>query len=50
MASLTTSPGMGGATLEIVEIRNGNDIVKVNIHGATLVSWVSDGEELIFLR
>lgn len=49
MASLTSAPGTGGAMLELVEIRSGADVVKVNLHGATLVSWTNEGEELIFV-
>ena len=33
-----------------VVVEFGKDVVKVNLHGATLVSWTSGGEELIFVR
>lgn len=49
MASIVSAPGTGGATLEIVEIRSGNDVARVNLFGATLTSWESEGEELIFV-
>ncbi len=48
--TLVQVPGAGGATLEIVEIKFGTEVVQVNLHGATLVSWKSKGEELIFVR
>lgn len=38
------------AALEIVELKFGTSSVKVNLHGATLVSWKCNGEELIFVR
>ena len=33
----------------IVELRKGSDVVKIHLHGATVISWCRNGRELLFL-
>jgi D-hexose-6-phosphate mutarotase len=50
MAVLVVQPGPAGVDLQILELKHGADAVQINLHGATLTSWVCGGEELIFVR
>lgn len=34
---------------DVVELKNGTDSVKIHLHGATVISWCSQGKELLFL-
>ncbi len=32
-----------------IELKNEIDYVKVHLHGATVISWIRNGKELLFL-
>lgn len=36
-------------TDDIIELKNETDSVKIHLHGATIISWIHDGKEMLFL-
>ena len=40
---------MTSSSLDIIELRNDSDSVKIHLHGATIISWCRNGKELLFL-
>ena len=34
---------------DIIKLRNDSDSLKIHLHGATVISWCRNGNELLFL-